>query len=89
MDKSNVVKADITASNGVIHVIDEVLVPASVKEQLAIKTPVMALLERAIEMGVPHFNHGNPQACADIYEIAAMGLLNMDKVTMSDAQRKC
>ena len=88
VDKSNVVKADITASNGVIHVIDEVLVPASVKEQLAIKTPVMALLERAIEIGVPHFNHGNHQACADIYEMAAMGLLNMDKVTMSDAQRK-
>ena len=88
VDQSTVVKANITASNGVIHVLDEVLIPASVKEQLAIKTPVMALLERAIELGVPHFNHGNHQACADIYETAAMGLLNMDKGAMSDAQRK-
>ena len=88
VDQSTVVKANITASNGVIHVLDEVLVPASVKQQLTIKTPVMALLERAIELGVPHFNHGNHQACADIYETAAMGLLNMDKGAMSDAQRK-
>ena len=79
---------DLDASNGVIHVLDEVLIPASVKQQLTIKTPVMALLERAIELGVPHFNHGNHQACADIYETAAMGLLNMDKGAMSDAQRK-
>ena len=88
VDQSTVVKADITASNGVIHVMDEVLIPASVKEQLAIKTTVMVLLERAIELGVPHFNHGNHQACADIYETAAMGLLNMDKIAMSEAQRK-
>lgn len=88
VDQSTVVKANITASNGVIHVLDEVLIPASVKQQLTIKTPVMALLERAIELGVPHFNHGNHQACADIYETAAMGLLNMDKGAMSDAQRK-
>ena len=88
VDQSIVVKADITASNGVIHVMDEVLIPSSVKEQLAIKTPVMVLLERAIELGVPHFNRGNHQACADIYETAATGLLNMDNGSMSDAQRQ-
>ena len=87
VDQSTVVKADITASNGVIHVMDEVLIPASVKEQLAIKTPAMVLLKRAIELGVPHFNHGNHQACADIYETAAMGLLNIERGAMSDAQR--
>ena len=88
IDQATVVQANVQASNGVIHVMDEVLLPASIKEQLAIKTPVMALLERAIELGVPHFNHGNHQACADIYETASMGLLNMDKGAMSDAQRK-
>jgi uncharacterized surface protein with fasciclin (FAS1) repeats len=35
VDNANVVMADIDASNGVVHVIDTVILPPSIKEALA------------------------------------------------------
>lgn len=65
---ANVVEADISCANGVIYVIDRVLVPA---------TPVSAAVERisaAIERGVPLYNGGDEAACAAVYERAARDL---------------
>ena len=50
--------ADIQASNGVVHLIDRVLLPP------APVSPLKAFLERAIERGVPLFNEGSPEGCA-------------------------
>ena len=30
---------------------------------------VESIITKGITMGVPHFNHGNHEACADIYEM--------------------
>jgi hypothetical protein len=35
----------------------------------------MALIELAIERGVPLYNAGRPEACAAVYEVAARSLL--------------
>ena len=70
--------ADIEASNGVIHVIDQVLVPA-VPEETA-PSPA-GLIELAIKRGVPMFNKGEVAACAAIYEITCEALQGMTEVT--------
>jgi transforming growth factor-beta-induced protein len=64
--------ADINASNGVIHVIDQVLLPPEVT---ATPKPTPAgLIEKAIDRGVPLFNNGNPEACSAVYEITCESL---------------
>jgi hypothetical protein len=86
VNRAKITAADIEASNGVIHVIDQVLLP-----RLPASTPAAAakeLIELAIARGVPLFNHGNPEACAAIYEIAAQSLLRMQPSPLPEADRK-
>jgi hypothetical protein len=74
---ATLVQADLPASNGVIHVIDQVLLPPNTPAPPL--TP-SALIERAIERGVPLFNNGNPEACAAVYEITCEALRMMPGV---------
>lgn len=71
---ATLVQADIKASNGIIHVIDAVLLPP--EESAEPMTPV-ALIELAIERGVPLFNSGNADACAAVYEVTCEALRSM------------
>ncbi|MCA9573570.1 MAG: fasciclin domain-containing protein, partial [Myxococcales bacterium] len=69
VNDANVIANDLAATNGVVHVIDRVLLP----DHLALQpesTP-LRLLELAVERGAPLFNAGQHAACAAIYEIAA------------------
>jgi uncharacterized surface protein with fasciclin (FAS1) repeats len=75
--------ADIEASNGVIHVIDQVLLPPEPAK--AVLRPA-ELIELAIERGVPLFNHGSPEACAAVYEVTSEALLMHPEI--ADASRK-
>ena len=74
------------ATNGVVHVIDRVLLP-----ELPEKTPArkaMGVIELAVERGVPLFNSGKPEACAAIYEVTARSLLTGHAAALSDNDRK-
>lgn len=64
-------KADLDASNGVIHVIDSVLLPTAMGPRQARLT-----LEDAIRRGVPIYNHGNHRECADIYAAACKAIID-------------
>lgn len=77
---AGVLKTDIAASNGVIHVIDTVLLPPD-------KMASRELIELAIERGVPLFNDGQSAACAAIYEVAASSLLDGFPEELSDNMR--
>jgi transforming growth factor-beta-induced protein len=88
-----VVKPDLDASNGVIHVIDRVLIPGTGAEAA---TPMAAgvaptspgeVIRGAIARGVPLFNEGNPGACAAVYETAAGGVIASRDPRVTDAVR--
>ena len=72
INQSNVVSTDIEAANGVIHVIDQVLLPDAAETAVLNATDVIRL---AIDRGVPLYNHGQKAACAAIYEVAAASLV--------------
>lgn len=66
INSAQLLKADIPASNGVIHVIDSVLLPPdSASKPLG----AASLIELAITRGVPLFNDGDEAGCAAVYEI--------------------
>ncbi|MDX2147806.1 MAG: fasciclin domain-containing protein [Planctomycetota bacterium] len=77
--------ADIDVTNGVLHVIDAVLLPPDFKlaspsegDAMISSSPIAAIrrvIELAIDRGVPLFNQGQPEACAAIYEVAINGVL--------------
>lgn len=81
---SKVLKANIKASNGIIHVIDGVLTPPKTISEASAK----GIIVRGIQMGVPQFNHGNHSACADIYEISLRSLLMLPDAKLSESNRK-
>ena len=84
LNKSKVIATDVQASNGVIHVIDKVLLPPENKQA---SSNSQKLIEVAIDKAVPLFNHGQHQACAAIYEVTAHALMAMPKGSVSDKDR--
>jgi uncharacterized surface protein with fasciclin (FAS1) repeats len=71
--------ADIACDNGVIHVIDNVLLPPEKSVN------VIHEIRQAIHRGVPLYNHGNQAACARVYMDTSKMLL--DQASMPDSAR--
>ena len=65
-----VVKGDLETANGVIHVIDAVLIPQPMSPRQTRRT-----LEDAIRRGVPVFNRGDHRQCAEIYTTACQAIV--------------
>lgn len=76
INDATVVANDIAASNGIIHVIDSVLLPPA-PEKLDPALAVARVLEAAINRGAPLFNSGQVGACAAVYEIAVMAVIDL------------
>lgn len=78
--KGALLKADISASNGIIHVVDQVLIP-----EIKPSEPLTAsqLMELAIDRGVPIFNNGDFEGCAAIYEVTVQALRTMEGVPLA------
>jgi uncharacterized surface protein with fasciclin (FAS1) repeats len=100
VDGARIEVADIEAANGVIHVIDRVLPARSAASTTASAAAsatatattssqraqrAAAILELAIERGVPRFNAGDEASCAALYElaIASVVLLGDDCISPS------
>lgn len=86
LNDSRVIENDIQTDNGIIHVIDTVLLPPPTEAPPI--APVEKIILSAIRRGVPLFNSGNPQACADLYELAAEALLVLPEDQLSKKQRQ-
>ena len=85
VDEAKVLLADVRATNGLVHVIDRVLLPELEEPTPARKA--MGVIELAIERGVPLYNAGQPEACAAIYEVAVKSLLGGHSEALDDANR--
>lgn len=89
---ARLLQTDIDASNGVIHVIDRVLLPsdapagstvASAKPVADQRSVAMSVLSNAIHQGVPIYNSGHHGQCADIYMQALQTVSAMPGLPMS------
>jgi len=80
VNNAKLVATDLDASNGVIHVIDTVIMPPENK-QAALMPHQM--IETAIQEGAPLFNAGHAGACAKVYMTTAKSLLSMEGHGMS------
>jgi len=74
---AQVVATDIQASNGVIHLIDSVIIPKKAMDpdqaspiRPDLNSEAVRIYELAVRRGVPLFNDGQTEACAIVYEIA-------------------
>jgi transforming growth factor-beta-induced protein len=85
---ANLVTADITASNGTIHVIDSVLLPPAPPAEASGPAKAHKLVELAIERGVPLFNAGQTEACKAVYEVTAEALVNLPASTLTTNDRE-
>jgi hypothetical protein len=74
LGETEVITADLEAANGLLHVIDAVLVPLG--EQPGTNDEVAELIDNAISLGVPLYNGGNAEVCAAIYEVAAVSAMD-------------
>jgi uncharacterized surface protein with fasciclin (FAS1) repeats len=77
INDSLVVQADLDVANGVIHVIDSVLLPEPMNPRQAMRS-----LSDAIRRGVPIYNHGNHRKCAEIYMTACEMIVDSESEHM-------
>lgn len=84
INDARIVARNIPASNGVIHVIDSVLLP---DENEHARTAIKIVTE-ALELGVPLYNCGNIKACAVVYRSALSDLMGMPNGTFSEESRR-
>ena len=82
---ANVTQADIECSNGVIHVIDTVLLPPS--KETGSRMSVADELTAAIDRGVPMYNDGDEDGCARVYRETAKRLLSHSGGALADLHR--
>lgn len=78
--------ADIPASNGVVHVIDRVLMPSTAVSEEA--TAAVQLVDYAIERGAPLYNDGQAAASVAVYEVAVTGLLALDEDVLTRSTQR-
>ena len=83
IENARIVATDIDASNGVVHVIDRVILPP---QQMS-RTQAERTIDGAIDRGVPMFNHGNATATVTIYTNAARTLLSSADLSTSERNR--
>lgn len=90
---ASIIASDIQAGNGVVHLIDAVLLPSTREPGRATAQSFNAgaarLYDLAVERGVPLFNAGQHAACAAIYEVTieSMLLLGRDRLDARVVER--
>lgn len=81
---ATIIQTDIKASNGIIHVIDKVLIP---DEMVPSTAKAKGLIEDAIERGSSLYNMGQASASATVYEMVARSLLAYEGNMPIDARK--
>ena len=77
VQEATVVTADLETANGLIHVIDRVMLPPERAAGDAI-ADALRRIEDAVDRGVPAFNGGDAEGCAAIYLAVSRDLAGQD-----------
>jgi hypothetical protein len=72
VNDATVISKNIETSNGVVHVIDSVLIPGSSLSP----AEAVGMLNSAIQQGVPAFNSGDHVGCCAIYQSTMQTLMD-------------
>lgn len=83
IENARIVKTDIDTSNGVIHVIDRVILPAT---QMS-RTDSAREISEAIDRGVPMFNHGNAEGTVAVYMSVSEKLMREGNLSSEERAR--
>lgn len=75
VNKANLVATDIDASNGVIHVIDSVLMPSKQEKKLG-ATEAQQMIHDAVAKGSKLYNEGHHAQCAEVYMQTARKMID-------------
>ncbi len=86
VNNAKLVATDIDASNGVIHVIDTVLLPPA-GDEARVEHP-RQIIAKAINHGAPLYNAGHPSECAKVYMSTVQNLVAMENHGMCPATVK-
>jgi len=87
INNARVISADVDAANGVIHVIDTVLLPPE-KRQASHGPAAKRMLTHTIRNGSALYNAGYQKHCAAMYELTAEELLKMSPSPLSHDVRE-
>lgn len=83
IENARIVATDIDASNGIVHVIDRVILPPA---QMS-RSESAEVIGMAIDRGVPMFNHGNAAGTAAVYTAAAEKLMRFGGLNAEERTR--
>ena len=83
IENARIVATDIDASNGVVHVIDRVILPPA---QMS-RADSAEAIRMAIHRGVPMFNHGNAEGTAAIYSATTEQLMRTGGLNSEERAR--
>ncbi len=83
IENARIVATDIDATNGVVHVIDRVILPPA---QMS-RTDSADAIRRAIDKGVPMFNHGNASATVAVYKAVSEQLIRSGGLNSEERMR--
>lgn len=81
INESTVISADIQASNGVIHVIDQVLLPQTLDSNGAKK-----LLQTSVSKGAKAFNKGDYHTCCEVYTASCTQIIDQGKTLPAEVE---
>ena len=80
VNDAHLVATDIDASNGVIHVIDSVILPPAKSTSVHPRR----MIEMAIQKGAPLYNAGHVAACSQVYSSTIQSLLSQAEPSIDD-----
>jgi uncharacterized surface protein with fasciclin (FAS1) repeats len=86
IEGARITATDINASNGVVHVIDRVILPPERAADVSRVTPD-ELISMAINQGAPLFNHGSHEATMSLYLVTAHALMSFAELEPSQERR--
>lgn len=83
IENARIVKTDIDVANGVIHVIDRVILPPTRMSRADAADAIRA----AVDRGVPMFNHGDAQGTVAVYMSVSERLMREASLTARERAR--